>query len=114
MVNGDDIVSKAFEYKGKVPYVFGKANPKEGFDCSGFVVYIYNEVANINLPHSTASLINKGTAVSRENLQKGDLVFPHKGHVSIYIGNNQVIHADEGINVDTKQINKFYAARRIL
>ena len=114
MVNGDDIVKKALEYKDKVPYKFGKADPNEGFDCSGFVVFIYKVVANITLPHYTGDLIKKGVEVKKENLQKGDLVFPHEGHVSIYIGNNQVIHADKGINVGTKEITKFYAARRIL
>ena len=114
MPTGEDIVKEALNYQGKVNYVFGKANPKEGFDCSGFVVYIYKVVANINLPHFTGGLINQGIEVKRENLQLGDLVFPHKGHVSIYIGNNQVIHADEGIKVGIKNITKFYTARRIL
>ena len=111
MVNGDDIVRKALEYVGKVKYVFGKADPKEGFDCSGFVVFIYKQVANIDLPHYTGSLINQGKEVKKENLQKGDLVFPHKGHVSIYIGDNKVVHADEGIKVGTKTITKFLTAR---
>ena len=114
MVNGDDIVSKALEYVGKVPYKFKKADPNEGFDCSGFVVFIYKQVAGIDLPHYTGDLITRGYEVSRKDLQKGDLVFPHSGHVSIYIGNNEVVHADEGIKVGTKKITKFYTARRIL
>ena len=114
MPTGQDIVNKALSYEGKVKYVFGKADPDEGFDCSGLVVYVYKVVANINLPHFTGALINKGIEVKRENLQLGDLVFPHNGHVSIYIGNNKVIHADEGIKVGIKNITKFYTARRIL
>ena len=50
----------------------------------------------------------------KKKVQLDDLVFPHKGHGSIYIGNNQVIHADEGIKLGIKSINKFYTARRIL
>ena len=114
MASGDAIVSKALEYVGKIEYKFGKADPKEGFDCSGFVVYIYKTVAGINLPHYTGDLIKKGKKVDRKDLQKGDLVFPHSGHVSIYIGNGEVVHADEGIKVGTKKITKFYTARRIL
>lgn len=112
MVTGAQIVAKAKQYLG-VPYVWAGASPS-GFDCSGLVMYVYGQFG-ISLPHYTGSMISKGRSVSRNNLQLGDIVFPHSGHVGIYVGNDQIIHAPQtGDVVKISKIWKFYAARRIL
>ena len=85
------IVGIAMRYLG-VPYRWGGASPS-GFDCSGLVQYAYAQLG-ISVPHSTYALWPMGTAISRDQLQPGDLVFFNGlGHMGIYIGNNQMIHA---------------------
>jgi peptidoglycan DL-endopeptidase CwlO len=89
--HGGDVVSIAMQYLG-TPYVWGGAAPG-GFDCSGLVVFAYAQVG-ISLPHYTGALWNVGTPVSSDQLQPGDLVFFYGlGHVGIYIGGGQFIHA---------------------
>jgi cell wall-associated NlpC family hydrolase len=85
------VVGIAMQYLG-VPYVWGGASPS-GFDCSGFTLYVFAQVG-ISLPHNAAMQYGMGSAVGREFLQPGDLVFFNGlGHVGIYIGGNQMIHA---------------------
>jgi cell wall-associated NlpC family hydrolase len=85
------VVGIAMRYLG-VPYVWGGASPS-GFDCSGFVMYVYAQLG-VGLPHYTGAQWNSGVPVSRDQLQAGDLVFFNGlGHVGIYIGGGQFIHA---------------------
>jgi peptidoglycan DL-endopeptidase CwlO len=87
------VVGIAMRYLG-TPYVYGGASPS-GFDCSGLVMYAYAQVG-ISLPHYTVAQYNYSDAVSvsRSQLQPGDLVFfAGLGHVGIYVGNGQFIHA---------------------
>jgi cell wall-associated NlpC family hydrolase len=87
------VVSIAMQYLG-VPYVYGGASPS-GFDCSGLVMYVYAQVG-VSLPHYTVAQWNypNAVSVSRSQLQPGDLVFfAGLGHVGIYVGNGQFIHA---------------------
>jgi cell wall-associated NlpC family hydrolase len=85
------VVAVAMAQLGK-PYVFATAGPST-FDCSGLVVYAYAALG-VSLPHSTYSLWNLGVYVPRDQLQPGDLVFfDGLGHVGIYIGGGQFIHA---------------------
>jgi cell wall-associated NlpC family hydrolase len=85
------VVGIAMRYLG-VPYVWGGASPS-GFDCSGFVMYVYAQMG-VSLPHYTGAQWNSGVPVSRDQLQSGDLVFFNGlGHVGIYIGGGQFIHA---------------------
>lgn len=85
------VVGIAMQYLG-VPYVWGGASPS-GFDCSGFAMYVFAQVG-VSLPHHAASQYGMGTAVSRDQLQPGDLVFFNGlGHMGIYIGGGQFIHA---------------------
>src|SRR5258708_12001523 len=75
-----------------VPYVWGGESPS-GFDCSGFVAYVYAQVG-VSLPHYTGAQWNVGVPVSRGDLQPGDLVFfDGLGHVGLYIGGDQFIHS---------------------
>ncbi|MGY1663077.1 C40 family peptidase [Geodermatophilus sp. SYSU D00705] len=75
------------------PYVWGAGGPT-AFDCSGLTQYAY-AAAGISLPHSSRIQSTMGTAVSRADLQPGDLIFYYSpvSHVSMYIGNGQMVHA---------------------
>lgn len=93
---GNALVETAKRYLG-VPYVWGGTTPS-GFDCSGLMQYVYRE-NGIDISRTTFTQIKEGTAVNKENLQPGDLVFfgswedPH--HVGMYIGNGQYLHAPQ-------------------
>lgn len=111
------VVGIAMRYLG-VPYVWGGASPR-GFDCSGLVTYVFAQIG-VSLPHSTYALWNMGTPVSRDQLQPGDLVFFNNlGHMGIYIGGNQMIHAPHtGDVVKISSLSGYYTsawvgARRI-
>jgi len=85
------VVATAMQYLG-IPYVYGGASPS-GFDCSGFVMYVYAQ-SGVSLPHNAAAQYGYGTPVSREELQPGDLVFfDGLGHNGISIGGDQFIHS---------------------
>lgn len=121
---GDQIVSFARQYLG-YRYVYGGTTPSTGFDCSGFIYYIYKS-CGYSISRSLSAQANTGTAVSKSELQAGDIVFFNNtssgalGHVGIYIGNGTMIHAansKRGVVTDT--INSgyyntyYYTARRI-
>ena len=86
------VVGIALQYLG-IPYVWGGSSPSTGFDCSGFTSYVYAQVG-VSLPHHAASQYSMGTPVSYDQLAPGDLVFfSGLGHVGIYIGGGQFVHA---------------------
>lgn len=92
------ILERAFELIG-TPYRFGGTTAK-GFDCSGFVGYLFREEAGIKLPRSTRELIDMDVPlVSKDELQPGDLLFFNNrgrgrvSHAGIYIGDGQFIHS---------------------
>jgi cell wall-associated NlpC family hydrolase len=86
------VVGIAMQYLG-IPYKWGGASPETGFDCSGFLMYVYAKVG-VSLPHNAAMQYQLGTPVSKEQLQPGDLVFfDGLGHNGMYIGGGQFIHA---------------------
>lgn len=120
---GQAVVDYAMQFLG-YRYVYGGSTPS-GFDCSGFTSYVYKNFG-ISLNRSSRDQINNGTAVSRSELQPGDvLLFAKNGstitHVGLYIGNNQMIHASTpstGViisSLDTAYYaTGFVAARRML
>ena len=85
------VVGLAMQELGK-PYVWGAAGPSS-FDCSGLVMYVYAQVG-VSLPHNAAAMYSYGSPVAYGDLQPGDLVFfSGLGHMGIYIGGGQFIHA---------------------
>jgi cell wall-associated NlpC family hydrolase len=89
-----ELIEYAKKFLG-IPYKFGGTSPSTGFDCSGFVQYVYKNCLGINISRTTKEQINDGFEVKKEDLLPGDLVFPNNHHVTLYIGNNQVIHAPQ-------------------
>lgn len=86
-VSGNAVLEIAARYVG-VPYVAGGTTP-DGFDCSGFVSYVYAQLG-IDLPHSSSGIKAAGTVVSRADALPGDLIWS-PGHISIYAGGNDQI-----------------------
>ena len=103
------VVGIAMRYLG-TPYVWGGASPS-GFDCSGFVMYVFSQIG-VSLPHSSYAQYGYGSAVSLGNLQPGDLVFfDGLGHVGIYIGGGSFIHAPHtGDVVKISSISGWYSS----
>jgi cell wall-associated NlpC family hydrolase len=103
------VVGIAMQYLG-IPYQWGGSSPETGFDCSGFVMYVYGQVG-VSLPHNAAMQYGYGSAVDRSQLQPGDLVFfDGLGHNGIYIGGNQFIHSPHtGDVVKISTITGWYA-----
>ena len=101
-----------------IPYRWGGASPRAGFDCSGLVQYVYGQVG-IRLPHYTAAQYGHGRRVSRGSLRAGDLVFfSGLGHVGIYAGGGKFIHAPRrGTTVRWSRVSShgsYYGATRLL
>ncbi len=106
------VVAFALAQVGK-PYQFATAGPN-AYDCSGLAKAAYAAVG-ISIPHQTGGIIERGRAVSRNELAPGDLVFPSSGHVGIAIGGGQFVHAPKpGDHVRVAPIYAFWAARRLL
>lgn len=74
-----------------VPYVWGGTSPATGFDCSGFTLWVYGQ-AGYYLPHSSNAQAGYGTPVPASAVAPGDLLV-WNGHVAIYVGGNQIVHA---------------------
>lgn len=95
---GDEVVECAKQFLG-VPYVYGGTSPA-GFDCSGLTYYVYKQFG-VTLNRTSSAQALNGTSVDKSDLQPGDLVFfcsngsSTIGHVGIYVGNNQFIHAPQ-------------------
>jgi cell wall-associated NlpC family hydrolase len=108
---GDKIVKYAKHLVG-VRYVWGGTSPASGFDCSGFVRYVYGHFG-YRLTHSSFAQFTDGTRVSRKGLKPGDLVFfDGLGHVGIYVGHDKFIHAPHtGTRVRIETLSGWYASR---
>jgi peptidoglycan DL-endopeptidase CwlO len=111
------VVGIALQYLG-VPYVWGGSSPSTGFDCSGFIMYVFAQVG-VSLPHHAASQYNYGTPVPFEQIAAGDLVFfSGLGHAGIAIGGGQFVHAPHTgdvvkISSLSERWGSFVGARRL-
>ena len=114
---GQRIVDTAMQYLG-TPYVWGGTTEK-GFDCSGFVQYVYKE-CGYTIDRTAAQIYKNGTYVEKANLENGDAICfsSHTesiGHVGIYIGNGQFIHASSGSGavIISELSEDYYTARYV-
>ncbi len=89
-VSGSAVVQYALNFVGN-PYVWGGKDPNTGADCSGFTSYVYAHFG-ISIPSYSYSQRSVGKEVSYENAKAGDLIC-YAGHVAIYMGNGQIVHA---------------------
>lgn len=113
-VSGSDVVNYACQFVGN-PYVWGGTSLTNGADCSGFVMSVFANFG-ISLPHSSAALQGCGKAVSYANAQPGDLIC-YSGHVGIYMGGGQIVHAQStavGITKSSATYRTIVAVRRVL
>ena len=122
---GEQIVYFAMDYLGS-KYVYGGASPS-GFDCSGFVSYVYKSFGYTLTRNATGQYKNDGVKIAKSELSAGDLVFFSSNggssitHVGLYIGDNEFIHAStpsSGVVISrldsTYYLNVWYGAKRIV
>lgn len=111
--DGSSVVAYGSQFVGN-PYVYGGSSLTNGTDCSGFVMSVYSAFG-VNLPHSSSALRSAGYGVSYDEMQPGDIVC-YSGHVGIYAGNGQLLHASTyrtGITYSNVNYKQILAIRRI-
>ncbi len=111
---GQDIANYACKFIGN-PYVAGGTSLTNGADCSGFVMSVYKNFG-INLPRSSYSQSTVGKGVSYSDARPGDVIY-YGGHVGIYIGNGQIVHASTertGIKITSATYRNIITVRRIV
>ncbi len=119
-----EVIINALSLTG-IKYKFGGNSPETGFDCSGFVRYVFHNAANLTLPPTARAISQLGKTVKKDDLQPGDLVFFNTlksafSHVGIYIGDNKFIHAPSSgkvVRVENMQAgywsSRFNGAQRL-
>ena len=121
---GNKLANQALGYRG-MPYIYGSASPRRGFDCSGLIYFILRS-RGYNPPRTAAGYARYGQAVPRDQLRSGDLLLfsnTYKrgiSHIGIYMGEGKFVHAarpGEGVRVDSLSSayygHKFWGARRV-
>ena len=112
---GNQIADYGLQFVGN-PYVYGGTSLTSGADCSGFIMSVYQHFG-ISLPRTSGEQGQSGSAVSGlENAVPGDLIW-YSGHIGIYIGNGQIVHASnaaDGIKVSSATCMKILSIRRIV
>lgn len=124
----DSVLERGFTLVG-TPYRYGGSSTRTGFDCSGFVGFVFRKEVGLELPRSTREMIKvDAPKVARSELEPGDLVFFNNrgrgrvSHTGIYIGDNQFIHSSSsrsgGVRVDSLNDKywraSFMQAKRVL
>lgn len=124
----DSVLERGFTLVG-TPYRYGGSSTRTGFDCSGFVGFVFNKEAGIELPRSTREMIQlDAPKVERGELEPGDVVFFNNrgrgrvSHAGIYIGDDRFIHSSSsrsgGVRVDSLDDSywraSFMQAKRVL
>lgn len=107
------LISNALQFQGTL-YKRGGQSPDTGFDCSGYVRFVFKESYGQNLPRSAAEMAKLGEPVDLHSLQAGDLVFFNtrkrpNSHIGIYLGNQEFIHAPtKGASVRINRLDERY------
>lgn len=122
-LTGQQVIDFAKKFLG-TPYKWGGTTPA-GFDCSGFVYYVYNSLG-YKMPRMIADMNRQGTYVSKANLKPGDVIIFQNtyasglSHVGLYVGDGKFIHSPNSRSVvsyadlySTYYVNHYYSARRI-
>lgn len=124
----DAVLERGFGLLG-TPYRFGGVSEQSGFDCSGFIGYVFREELGLELPRSTRDMISmEAPRVARSDLAPGDLIFFNNrgrgrvSHAGIYIGNGRFLHSSSrrsgGVRVDSLEDGYWNAsylqAKRVL
>jgi len=120
----NDLVMYAMSL-AETPYRYGGSSARNGFDCSGYVGHVYQEVLDIKLPRTSQSISGVGEPLRQSDLRPGDLVFfdtlrrPYS-HVGIYVGERKFVHSPKTgsrIRVDSMELNywrsRYNGARRV-
>ena len=117
---GKTLIALAMKLRD-IRYVRGGKNPATGFDCSGFVRYVFAHAIGLELPGNSAAQFLAGLKVKRSDMQPGDLVFfhtrgrKHVSHVGIYIDNGRFIHSPSaGKSVEVSSLDEAYWAKRFV
>ena len=111
-----DMILQAVSLMG-IAYRFGGNTPVNGFDCSGFIRYVFQS-SGVNLPRSAAEQAQVGRPVSRDELKPGDVLFFNTrgfnySHNGLYLGNGRFIHAPRtGKNIEITSLNASYWSSR--
>ena len=111
---GTDIANYACKFIGN-PYVAGGTSLTDGADCSGFTMSVY-QAFGYSIPRSSTAQRSAGTGVTYSEAQPGDIIC-YAGHVAIYIGNGQIVHASTpatGIKIGSATYREILAVRRIV
>ena len=120
-----EVTIQALSFLG-VNYKWGSSNPERGFDCSGLVTHVFQQVAGMVLPRNSQSMSKVGEKIDKVDLLPGDLVFFNtrrqpNSHVGIYIGDERFVHApSRGGEVEISDMQegywkkRFNGARRLL